>query len=101
MPLCPLLYLPCCLQVSDVSFERQPIADHATQLAATIQQNLKRSMEGLGVVSDTRPFIKHWACTGLRGLQLVFLCWNTFGATSQFWHCKVLLLLVRDGVQCA
>lgn len=38
------------LQVSNVEFERQPIADHANQLAAGIQQNLKRSLEGLGVV---------------------------------------------------
>lgn len=40
----------CVLQVSNVEFERQPIADHANQLAAGIQQNLKRSLEGLGVV---------------------------------------------------
>ena len=38
------------MQVSNVEFERQPIADHANQLAAGIQQNLKRSLEGLGVV---------------------------------------------------
>ena len=38
------------VQVSNVEFERQPIADHANQLAAGIQQNLKRSLEGLGVV---------------------------------------------------
>lgn len=38
------------MQVSNVEFERQPIADHASQLAAGIQQNLKRSLEGLGVV---------------------------------------------------
>ena len=38
------------VQVSNVEFERQPIADHASQLAAGIQQNLKRSLEGLGVV---------------------------------------------------
>jgi len=41
------------LQVSNVEFERQPIADHANQLAAGIQQNLKRSLEGLGVVCYT------------------------------------------------
>ena len=33
-----------------MEFARQPIADHANQLAAGIQQNLKRSLEGLGVV---------------------------------------------------
>ncbi|KAL3139494.1 Dihydrolipoyl dehydrogenase 2, mitochondrial [Trebouxia sp. C0009 RCD-2024] len=37
------------ITVSNVEFERQPIADHASQLAAGIQQNLKRSLEGLGV----------------------------------------------------
>lgn len=37
------------ITVSNVEFERQPIADHANQLAANIQQNLKRSLEGLGV----------------------------------------------------
>ena len=76
MPLCPnYADLSCCLQVSDVSFERQPIADHATQLAATIQQNLKRSMEGLGVVSGTSPFIECMRlCTGLEDSQLDFLC---------------------------
>ncbi len=36
-----------------MEFERQPIADHANQLAANIQQNLKRSLEGLGVVCVT------------------------------------------------
>jgi len=33
-----------------VSFERQPIADHANNLASTIQTNLKRSLEAIGVV---------------------------------------------------
>lgn len=32
-----------------MSYERQPIADHATNLAATIQGNLKRSLEAIGV----------------------------------------------------
>lgn len=45
-----MFYLLWLLQVSNVEFERQPIADHANQLAAGIQQNLKRSLEGLGVV---------------------------------------------------
>lgn len=37
------------IQVGSVSFERQGIADHATNLAKTIQSNLKRSLEALGV----------------------------------------------------
>ncbi|KAI8464625.1 MAG: dihydrolipoamide dehydrogenase plastid precursor [Monoraphidium minutum] len=37
------------IQVGAVSFERQGIADHATNLAKTIQGNLKRSLEALGV----------------------------------------------------
>ncbi len=38
-------------QVGSVSYERQPIADHASNLASTIQNNLKRSLEAIGVVS--------------------------------------------------
>ncbi|CAL5225290.1 g8089 [Coccomyxa viridis] len=37
------------IQVGSVSYERQPIADHAINLASTIQLNLKRSLEALGV----------------------------------------------------
>ncbi|GBF88245.1 dihydrolipoyl dehydrogenase [Raphidocelis subcapitata] len=37
------------IQVGSVSFERQGIADHAINLAKTIQTNLKRSLEALGV----------------------------------------------------
>ena len=33
-----------------MSYERQPIADHAINLASTIQTNLKRSLEAIGVV---------------------------------------------------
>ncbi len=33
-----------------MSYERQPIADHAINLASTIQGNLKRSLEAIGVV---------------------------------------------------
>jgi len=36
-------------QVGSVSFDRQGIADHAQNLANTIQGNLKRSLEALGV----------------------------------------------------
>ncbi len=39
-----------CTQVGSVSYERQPIADHANNLASTIQGNLKRSLEAIGVV---------------------------------------------------
>jgi len=34
-----------------VEFDRQGISDHANNLAATIQLNLKRSLEAIGVVS--------------------------------------------------
>ena len=33
-----------------MSYERQPIANHANGLAAAIQGNLKRSLEAIGVV---------------------------------------------------
>ncbi len=33
-----------------MQFDRQGIADHATNLATTIQLNLKRSLEAIGVV---------------------------------------------------
>ena len=41
--------------MGSVSFERQPIADHATNLASTIQLNLKRSLEAIGVVRARAP----------------------------------------------
>eukprot|EP00746_Dinoflagellata_sp_MGD_P120249 gnl/MRDRNA2_/MRDRNA2_55859_c0_seq1.p1 gnl/MRDRNA2_/MRDRNA2_55859_c0~~gnl/MRDRNA2_/MRDRNA2_55859_c0_seq1.p1 ORF type:complete len:546 (-),score=106.94 gnl/MRDRNA2_/MRDRNA2_55859_c0_seq1:193-1830(-) len=37
------------VQVGSVSFNRQGIADHASKLAATVQGNLQRSLESLGV----------------------------------------------------
>ena len=37
------------IEVGDVRFERQGIADHATNLATTIRNNLTNSMKGLGV----------------------------------------------------
>lgn len=37
------------IQIGSVSFDRQGVADHASQLANNIQGNLKRSLEGLGV----------------------------------------------------
>ena len=43
------------MQVDNVTFERQPIADHANQLAANVQGNLKRSLEALGVVRPWHP----------------------------------------------
>jgi hypothetical protein len=39
--------------VGSVSFDRAGVAAHATQLANTIQGNLKRSLEALGVVSSS------------------------------------------------
>ena len=36
------------------TFDRQAIADHAINLAATVQGNLARSLEALGVVSGGR-----------------------------------------------
>lgn len=44
----PLLCMP--LQVGSVEYDRQGIADHAINLASTIQLNLKRSLEAIGVV---------------------------------------------------
>lgn len=38
------------LQGATPSFDRQAIADHATNLATTVQGNLQRSLESLGVV---------------------------------------------------
>ena len=38
-----------------MSYERQPIADHAINLASTIQGNLKRSLEAIGVVCRQLP----------------------------------------------
>ena len=59
------------VQVSNVEFERQPIADHANQLAAGIQQNLKRSLEGLGVVCHQlhSPRLPNGAFSLLLGAQ--------------------------------
>ena len=37
-----------------MSYDRQGISDHANNLASTIQLNLKRSLESIGVVS-THP----------------------------------------------
>lgn len=37
------------IQLGSVNFERQPIADHAKNLASTIQGNLQRSLEAIGV----------------------------------------------------
>ncbi len=40
------------IQLNGVAtFDRQAIADHATNLASTIQSNLQRSLESIGVVS--------------------------------------------------
>ena len=37
-----------------MSYERQPIANHASGLAAAIQGNLKRSLEAIGVVCPSQ-----------------------------------------------
>lgn len=42
------------IQVGSVGFDRQGIADHATNLANTIQGNLQRSLEAIGVVRKHR-----------------------------------------------
>ena len=39
------------IKVGSVTFDRQGIADHATQLAKSVQGNLQRSLEAIGVVS--------------------------------------------------
>jgi dihydrolipoamide dehydrogenase len=44
-------------QVGAVTFDRQGVANHASQLAANIQGNLKRSLESIGVVSETRGWV--------------------------------------------
>lgn len=55
-------------QVGSVSFERQPIADHAINLASTIQNNLKRSLEAIGVVRPVAPVHVGWhTCRGFHG----------------------------------
>lgn len=38
------------VQIGAVTYDRQAIADHASNLATTIQGNLKRSLEAIGVV---------------------------------------------------
>ncbi len=42
-----------CVQIGAVSFDRAGIANHAKNLASTVQGNLKRSLEALGVVSNS------------------------------------------------
>ncbi len=44
-----------------MTYDRQPIADHAINLASTIQLNLKRSLEALGVVSASTLFCSVWS----------------------------------------
>ena len=41
------------LNGATATFDRQAIADHATNLAATVQGNLARSLESIGVVSSS------------------------------------------------
>jgi hypothetical protein len=50
-----------------VSYDRQGISDHANNLASTIQLNLKRSLESIGVVS-------FYALCSLRALCILTYC---------------------------
>lgn len=53
-------------QVGAVSFEREGIANHAINLAKTIQGNLQRSLESIGVVSGCEGGARGWwAALGL------------------------------------
>ena len=63
-------------QVGSVSYDRQPIADHAQNLASTIKTNLQKSLEAIGVVR----------------LAPLLWCWQSY------WHCgfftdELLLIL--------
>lgn len=58
------------LQVGSVSFDRQPIADHAQTLASTIKLNLQRSLEAIGVVCHSLTNSGHAALFGFRGSQI-------------------------------
>ena len=50
-PLSPIYHPINPIKVGSVTFDRQGIADHATQLAKSVQGNLQRSLEAIGVVS--------------------------------------------------
>jgi hypothetical protein len=60
------------LQIDAVNFDRATIAGHANNLAKTIQGNLKRSMEAIGVVCGTC----YYACIETRQ------CFNKFSTIS-------------------
>lgn len=64
------------LQIGSVSFDREGVANHATQLANNIQGNLKRSLESLGVVSKAErgePPIRLGFTSFCVGVALCFL----------------------------
>ncbi len=63
------------IQVGSVSFDRAGVADHAKNLASTIQLNLQRSLEGLGVVSG--------AVDGTAGREVVHLLVTLQASTAQ------------------
>ena len=53
------------IQIDNVTFEREKIAGHANNLAKTIQGNLKRSMESIGVVGAIVHRLFFVSSTGL------------------------------------
>ena len=54
--------------MGSVSYDRQPIADHAINLASTIQLNLKRSLEALGVVGALEGLHSHAVPLAIHGV---------------------------------
>lgn len=72
-----------------MSFDRQGVADHATQLANTIQGNLKRSLEALGVVSEqSRQSAASVGCTATAWLSAV-VWWLPHVADQLLLQCTV------------
>lgn len=53
------------------TFDRQAIADHAINLAATVQTNLQRSLESLGVVSRRGGL----GCLSMRSITRALARW--------------------------
>lgn len=91
-------------QVGSVSFDRQGIADHATNLAKTVQGNLKRSLEALGVVRGCLGVIcRHslhvgsGSCSNVsRGRQLHGGAVRGFGAEREFRQATRQHMSTRD-----
>ncbi len=69
---CVLCTTPSCIQIGAVSYDRQGVADHAANLASTIQGNLKRSLEAMGVVC---------------GVVYVEYVYGRWGGWVGIWHC--------------